>query len=74
MKLIIYILLLIGLFLFLSRTTITFNPFSISFEKLWAAIGYILIILGIVFIELQNEIEKEKIKEEKYIFFDFEKK
>ena len=74
MKLTIYLICLIGLLLFLSRPTISFEPFSIKFEKLWSSIGYILIILGIIFIEIQGDIEKEEIKKEKQIFFDFEKK
>lgn len=74
MKEIIFLILLgVLLFIFTAKTTITFEPFNIKFERPYIAIGYLLIFLGAMFIQLQGEVEKDKIKQDKEIFFDFER-
>lgn len=72
-EIIIYGLVIVVFFLFTARTTITFEPFSIKFERLWLAVGYVMIFLGAICIQIQGEMEKNKIIEDKEIFFDFER-
>ena len=74
MKSLVFLLIVIIVgFLFVARTTISFEPLSIKMEKPWLAIGYTLIILGIGFLQFQGEMDVQKIKEDKEIYFDFER-
>ena len=67
------IVILIGLFVYMSGMTITLKPLSIKFERLWSSIGYALIIAGCVFIQLQGYRDGKKEANENEIIFDFEK-
>lgn len=58
--------------LFLADTTITFRPFSITFGRGWQALGYVLIVMGLICLRYQwrgdglkrgAEIKREVIEE-----------
>lgn len=53
-QLIISSILFLLFFLLIARTTITFSPFSIKFERLIMAIGWVLIIAGVECIITQS--------------------
>lgn len=67
MKTIIQISIFIVLFLFLAKTSIQFNPFKISCEGLFRAIGFVFIIIGASFIEVQQNHDQYKKGREKGI-------
>lgn len=46
---------IVVLFLFLAKTKVSINPFKIEFESLLSAIGFILVMTGIAFIEVHHE-------------------
>jgi len=56
MKTTFYVICVIIALLFLADTTIKFNPFNINFGKIYFAIGFIFILIGIAFIELQGKV------------------
>ena len=47
MKIAFYILLFIGIFFYMAKTHVTMHPFSIKFENLKYAIGWVLLTGGI---------------------------
>lgn len=51
------VIVIITCFLFLANTTITFNPFSIKLSQPYYAIGWFLIVAGIILIR-QDEYKK----------------
>jgi len=57
--------LLILIMLFLAQVSIEFNPFKITFGRPYFAIGWILIIIGVAFIQIDSERKgrKEKLEE-----------
>lgn len=57
MKLLFYILVVAILFLLLGRTEIKFNPFCIHIEGWRNAVGWILIILGTMFLNEDSRIK-----------------
>jgi hypothetical protein len=73
MKILFYIIILIIALVYFSGVTISFKPFSIKFERLWSAIGYLLIVVGGVCMQIQGYKDCEKETKDKEIIFDFEK-
>jgi len=59
-QLIISSILFLFFFLLIARTTITFSPFSIKFERLFMAIGWVLIIAGVECIVIQSYRESRR--------------
>jgi hypothetical protein len=53
-KTILWLILAVGLFLWTAKTTISFSPFKIVFEKLWTAIGIIVLCIGIGLLQYQQ--------------------
>ena len=49
------IIIAVILFLFLARTTIEFHPFKVIFSRIFYAIGFIFVMIGILFIEFQGK-------------------
>jgi ABC-type nickel/cobalt efflux system permease component RcnA len=41
--------------LFVARISIQFSPFKITFDRPWFAIGWILIVIGVAFIQIDSE-------------------
>lgn len=41
--------------LFVARISIQFSHFKISFDRPWFAIGWILIVIGVAFIQIDSE-------------------
>ena len=58
---IIYPTFLIVFFFILAKTTINFKPFKITFEQPYLALGWVLIIIGVMFIQYQSQ--KDVIKQ-----------
>ena len=54
MKTLFFTAIIIIVFGFLSGITIQFKPFKVSFESLYFAIGWFLLIIGIVFIQYDS--------------------
>lgn len=55
LNIIIYTIILLVMYGFMARTTISFNPFSISFARPYLALGWLLIAAGVLSIQHDSE-------------------
>lgn len=54
-----WILVVIVIFLIIAKTTISFNPFKISFKEPFTAIGWFLIVIGLSFVIGEAKVKSE---------------
>lgn len=75
MKITIYGIILLMLFLFLAKTTISFKPFHIECKSVYAAAGWLLMVIGAVLIQTQGRLDGFKDAKEQSIKIirDFDK-
>ena len=55
LNIIIYTIILLVIYGFIAKTTISFNPFSISFARPYLALGWVLIAAGVLSIQHDSE-------------------